>query len=387
MVCKCLKGCKKFNMIKVISYLTIFILYFHINATLSNDNLPKTMVWSSYEIGASGYSEASAVAEGMMKKYNIRVRLQPSGTSIGRLLSLKRKRVSVGFLGSEAYFASEGIYDFASKKWGPQDIRIILGRPNTFGIIVAGNSDIKTIADLKGKKVAYVTANPSLNVKVEGIMTLANLTWDDVEPKVYPGFTPTIKAVQNGRLDAAGAVPTGSAVYELAASKKGIRWLSMPKNNTEGWKRLNKIIPFMNPQLETIGAGLSSEKPVEIGGYHYPNVTVYASATEDEVYNFIKALDESFDLYKDINSIMYKWQLDIASGTPAEAPIHKGAIKYLKEKQLWSEENELWNNARLKRLSLLRNTWANFIKNNEDLDEKSFKIEWEKERNLVLAKN
>jgi hypothetical protein len=84
---------------------------------------------------------------------------------------------------------------------------------------------------------------------------------------------------------------------------------------------------------------------------------------------------------------MYKWQLDIASGTPAEAPIHKGAIKYLKEKQLWSEENELWNNARLKRLNLLRQTWANFIKNNEDLDEKSFKIEWEKERSLVLVKN
>jgi len=372
---------------KVISYLTIFIIYLHINTLSSEDNLPKTMVWSSYEIGASGYSEASAVAEGMMKKYNIRVRLQPSGTSIGRLLSLKRKRVSVGFLGSEAYFASEGIYDFASKKWGPQDIRIILGRPNTFGIIVAGNSNIKTIADLKGKKVAYVTANPSLNVKVEAIMALENLTWDDVEPKIYPGFTPTIKAVQNGRLDAAGAVPTGSAVYELAASKKGIRWLSMPKDNKEGWKRLNKTIPFMNPQIETIGAGLSNENSVEIGGYHYPNVTVYASATEDQVYNFIKALDESFHLYKDINSIMYKWQLDLASGTPAEAPIHKGAIKYLKEKKLWSKENELWNNARLKRLNLLRKTWANFIKNNKDLENKPFKIAWEKERDLVLAKN
>ena len=84
---------------------------------------------------------------------------------------------------------------------------------------------------------------------------------------------------------------------------------------------------------------------------------------------------------------MYKWQLDLASGTPAEAPIHKGAIKYLKEKNLWSKENELWNNARLKRLNLLQNTWKNFIKNNKNLDEKTFKIEWTKERNLVLAKN
>ena len=370
-----------------ITLVSIFLIYTNINASLSDNNLPKRMVWSSYELGASGYSEASAVAEGMMRKYDIRVRLHPSGTSIGRLLALKRNRVSIGFLGSEAYFSSEGIYDFSSKKWGPQDIRIILGRPNTFGIAVAGDSDIKTIADLKGRKVAYVTGNPSLNVKLEAMLAFANLSWEDVNPKIYPGFTPTIKALQNGKLDAAGAVPSGSAVYELAASKKGIRWLSLPQNNIEGWKKLNQIIPFMNPQIETMGAGLDNDNPAYIGGYHYPNVTVYASTSEDEVYNFIKALDQSFDLYKDINSVMYKWQLDIAAGTPAEAPIHKGAIKYLKEKKLWSIENEEWNNARLKRLNLLIKAWADFIKSNDNLDEETFKKAWLKERDLVLAKN
>ena len=62
------------------------------------------MVWSVYDIGASGYNEASAIAEGIMKKYDIRVRLLPSGTSIGRLLALKRKRVSVSFLENGSIF-------------------------------------------------------------------------------------------------------------------------------------------------------------------------------------------------------------------------------------------------------------------------------------------
>ena len=353
----------------------------------SNDNLPRTMVWSVYDIGASGYNEASAIAEGIMKKYDIRVRLLPSGTSIGRLLALKRKRVSVSFLGTEAYFASEGLYDFSAKKWGPQDLRLIIGRPNTFGIAEPADAGINNIADLKDKRVAYVTANPSLNVKVLGIMAFANLTFSDVEKVIYPGFGPTIKALQNGRLDAAGAVPTGSAVYELAASNKGIKWLDMPEDNIDGWKKLNKLVPFMKPQKEILGAGLDENNPAHIGGYNYPNLTVYAETSENEVYNFMKAIDESFSFYKDISAVMFKWKLELSSGTPAEIPIHKGAIKYLKEKNLWNEEDEKWNNARLKRLAILIGTWKNFLTNNDHLDGEEFKKEWLKVRELALANN
>ena len=161
----------------------------------------------------------------------------------------------------------------------------------------------------------------------------------------------------------------------------------MPKSNTEGWNKLNKLVPFMKPQIETLGAGLSEDNPTYIGGYNYPNVTVYADSSEEEIYNFIKALDESFNFYKDINSVMYKWRLDLSSGTPAEIPIHKGAIKYLKEKNLWSQKDEEWNNTRLKRLNLLKDTWNDFIQLNSKLDNKTFKIKWLKERESVLAKN
>ena len=117
-------------------------------------------------------------------------------------------------------FASEGIYDFAAKNWGPQNLRVILARPNTFGIAVPTNTDIINIADLKGKRIAYTTANPSVNVKVEAIMSFADLNWNDVKKTVFPSFTASIKALQTGKIDAAGAVPSGPGVYELAASKR-----------------------------------------------------------------------------------------------------------------------------------------------------------------------
>tara|TARA_B100000686_G_scaffold104414_1_gene111644 strand:+ start:5219 stop:6388 length:1170 start_codon:yes stop_codon:yes gene_type:complete len=388
MVWKRLKKGKKFIMQKFFLTLVLSIYFFNISV-LANENdidLPKTMVWSTYGLASSSYGEASAFAEALMRNYNMRVRLKPSGTGIGRLLPLKKKRVSLAFLGSESFFASEGIYDFSAKSWGPQNLRVIIARPNTFGIAVPANTNIHKIEDLKGKKIAYVTANPSVNVKVEAIMSFANLTWDDVTKIIYPAFSPTIKALQTGKVDAAGAVPTGPAVYELAASKKGIRWLDMPKENIEGWKKLQKVIPFMHPQIETLGAGLSESNSVELGGYRYPTLTVYADTSEDEVYNFIKAIDYSYKTFKNITPVMYKWNLELVAGTPIDAPVHKGAIKYLKEKNLWSQKDEEWNIKRIKRLNTLIEGWKIFLKDNINLKDEEFKIKWLEERKKLLAK-
>ena len=76
--------------------------------------LPETSVWTAYDLGSSGYAEASGIADAIMKKQPIRVRIVPSGTSIGRLLPLKQGKASYGFLANELYFASEGTFDFSS---------------------------------------------------------------------------------------------------------------------------------------------------------------------------------------------------------------------------------------------------------------------------------
>ena len=68
----------------------------------------------------------------------------------------------------------------------------------------------------------------------------------------------------------------------------------MPKDNIDGWKKLNKLVPFMKPQKEILGAGLDENNPAHIGGYNYPNLTVYAETSENEVYNFMRAIDEIF---------------------------------------------------------------------------------------------
>src|SRR3546814_17835994 len=63
--------------------------------------LPATMVWTSDDGGASGYAEASGVANALMKNNQVRIRIVPSGTSIGRLLPLVTGKANFGFLSNE----------------------------------------------------------------------------------------------------------------------------------------------------------------------------------------------------------------------------------------------------------------------------------------------
>ena len=107
-------------------------------ATLADDiKLPRSMVWSAYDLGSSGYAEASGIANALQKKHPTRIRIVPAGTSIGRLLPMATGKVKYGYLANEVFFAAEGTYDFADLAWGPQDLRIVLGRPATVGLAVA----------------------------------------------------------------------------------------------------------------------------------------------------------------------------------------------------------------------------------------------------------
>jgi TRAP transporter TAXI family solute receptor len=344
------------------------------SAAAQDAQIPDTMMWSAYDVGSSGYTEASAVADAMMKQYGTRIRIMPSGTSIGRLLPLKTNRVTYGWLANEVYFATEAIYDFSAREWGPQDLRILLGRPAGFGLGCAGDVGIETLADIKGKRVSRIQANPSVNLKVEAILAFAGLTWDDVDVVEVPSYGAALRGVVEGSNDCAGGVPTAGIFRELEASNRGINWPGLPEDNAEGWERLRAVAPFFAPTVETVGAGLSADNPGHLIAYKYPMVTTYAGTSEEEAYHLTKAMDETFGMYKDVNAVMPRWSIKESGTAPADAPFHPGAIRYLKEAGVWTDEAEAWNQKRLERMEKVRNAWDAALE--EALDQQVPDSEW-----------
>lgn len=330
---------------------------FGLSAGAAAADLPRSMIWSAYDVGSSGYTEASAIADGLMRQSDARVRIMPSGTSIGRLLPLKTGRASYGFLANEVFFAAEALYEFSSQEWGPQDLRVLLGRSAGFGMMTAADAGIESIADLKGKRVARVQANPSVNVKVEAILAFAGLSWDDVEVVEFPSFAASMRGVVEGTVDSAGTVPTGSIVYELEASPRGLMWPAIPAEDAAGWGRLADIAPIFEPLAETVGAGMSADQPAHMIGYRYPMITTYASTDADEVYAVTKAVAESFDSYKDVTAAMPRWDAKLSGKPVQDAPFHEGAVRYLKEVGIWTDEDQAWNDARLARMQKVQAEW------------------------------
>ncbi len=349
-------------------------------ALAADVNLPKNMVWSCYDVGSSGYVQASAIANGFLKKYDIRVRLVPSGTGIGRTMALATKKASVGMLASEALFASVGSYEFASYSWGPQDIRSVLGRPTTVVLVTTEKSGIKTAADLKGKRVSWIPGSASLNVKMEAYLAFAGLTWDDVERVEFSGYADSLKALIQGNTDASISSPHASILYELESSNKGIFHIPLPPEDKEGWRRFQNVLASAFPRKETIGASISKENPVDAMGYRYPIVTVDADADAEFIYNLTKALDETFPLYKDAAAGMEDWNIKLSSGVPTDIPFHEGAIKYFKEKGLWTEENQKWQEQRVSKLEKIKKEWDKAIEEAQEkgLKEKEFESFWTK---------
>ena len=349
-----------------------------------DDTLPSTMIWTAYNVGSAGYANASAVADAFGKAYGTRIRIQPSSTAIGRLRPVVNERADLGFLSSGTFFATEGIIDFADREWGPQDLRVIAGKAAAFGMPTAADADIETIGDVRGKRLAYVAGNPSVNVKCDAVLAFAGLTRDDVDLRMFPTYTAAMSALKQDKADATCTLTTPSLMYELAESPRGIHWPEMPAADKEAWDRVTRMAPYASPYTETVGAGVSEDDPVELMGYRYPQIVVRADTSEARVYEIIKALDETFDIYSNVSAAMPRWDLEEAGHAPMGAPFHPGAIRYLEEKGIWNDEDQAWNDKRLKRLEALQSAWKETVEAHPDASEEAFAEAWAERRAAAI---
>lgn len=346
--------------------------------------LPDTMVWSTYDVGSTGYVEASAIADAIGKAHGTRIRLQNSGTSIGRVLPVVQRRAQYGWLANELFFAVEGIYEYAVPDWGPQDLRVLMGRASSFSIAATKVSGITKPEDLKGKRLAIARANSSVMIKTEPILAFAGLTWKDVEIVEFPSYGATLAALVTGKADAAGCAPQAAKLRELEASPNGISWVQLDPANKAGWARAQKAVPFVEPFQESVGAGMSEDKPVWVMGYRYPMVTTLGSADANEVYAVTRAIAEGFPAYKDASPIMKRWDPKAAGTAPMDAPFHDGAIRYLKEAGYWTAESQAWQTGAVARQAALRKAWSAFKAGSVPSDQAAFTEAWLARRDEVI---
>jgi TRAP transporter TAXI family solute receptor len=348
--------------------------------------LPPTMAMTAYDTGTSGFNITVGVGKMMKDKYGSDVRVLPAGNDVARLAPLRSKRAVASAMGVGTYFAQEGVFEFGVKDWGPQPLQMLLSSVDCNGISlgVAADTGVKEVKDLKGKRIGFVVGSPALNQNALAVLAFGGLTRGDVKIVEFAGYGAMWKGLLNNDTDAAVAATISGPTKELETSPRGLIWPPLPKNDKAGWARMKKIGSYYFPHLATCGAGISPQKPVELGSYPYPIYVVYASQSADQVYSITKAMIDGYDDYKD--STPGAAGLGAARQTKNwVVPVHAGAVKALKEAGHWTAEQEAYNNTLYKRQEALASAWADYNKGNPPSEEKAFFDGWLKARAAALA--
>lgn len=348
--------------------------------------LPGTIVWTAYGVGTAGYNQSVAIGAALKKNLGVNLRVQPGKNDISRMAPLRDGKLQLSANGVGTYFGQEGVFDFASPDWGPQKLRLLLMNNGEANIVmgVAADAGVKKMADLKGKRVVWTVGAPALNHNIASGLAFAGLTWDDVKKVEAPGFSAGWAAVVNNQADAAFASTVSGTVKKLEASPRGLYWIPMPHDDKAGWARVKKLAPYTGPHMATIGAGISKDKPQEGAAYPYPVLITTDKGDPELMYNLVKALDLYYDDYKEGVPGIAGWAMSKQVFEWA-VPFHDAAIKYFKEKGVWTDAHQKHNDALVKRQDVLAAAWkAQKAKNISDKDK--FAKDWLEARRAALKK-
>ena len=341
---------------------TVALLGFVMQAHSADSNFapefPRTMSWSAYNLGTTGYNQAVGIGKALKDNYNVNLRVLPGKNDVSRLLPLQRGRVQFSANGVATYFGQEGVFQFAGKTWGPMRLRLVMAShgDSNQALGVANDLGIKSYADLRGKRVPYVRGAPALNVTTEAFLACGGLTWDDVERVDLPGYNAMWTGIVNGQVDAAYATTVSGPTRKLEASPRGIFWPPAPHDDAGCWQRMDGVVPFMQKHMATRGAAISEDNPHEGATYPYPMLITLAGQDEQLVHDLAKAIHIHYEEYKNADPGSIGWAME-RQNFQWVVPFHEGAVRYFKSIGVWSEADDAHNSRLIQRQNVLATAW------------------------------
>lgn len=374
----------KINKSLLVSVLSAASLFAH---SAENVELPSTLAMTAYGTGSAGYTQMVSIGNLLQNEYGTSVRILPGENDVSRMTPLRMGRVPLCACGIASYYGSEGVLLFADPDWGPQPIRLISTSTASFGlgVAVAGDINVKTPADLKGKRVAYIRGDDALNVGTEAFLAFGGLTWDDVERVEFPGYGRAFEGIVADQADAAFTMSVAPPAQQLAASPRGIVWPELDPGNKEGWKRLRAVAPYFQPHKVTAAAGenYGKDNPWVGASYPYPILVGNKSLDDKIASSLIRVLIEDHDKYKDAAPGNAGYSLE-NQNMQWVIPYHDAVIEYYKEIGHWTDDMQAHQDKLVKRQEILKTTWETFKDSNPPEDEDAFRRGWMKARAKAL---
>ena len=308
------------------------ILAFAAAAFLAAGAQAQVLGFGSAPQGSIGYNMSSAIARTIAEAEGIQSRVQPYSGSSAVLPLVNSGELDLTVCNVlEMQEAANGEGPYAGRKQA--NLRVLgVIFPLYSSIFVRKDSPIKTISDLKGKRIPYgFSAQLTLNRIVDAILATGGLSGNkDIIPVLVPNVVRGADDFAEGKTDGGFFAIGAAKVAEVHKSVGGIRYLPV-SDDPAAVRAMQGIMAYayvttVNPSPAFVGL----DGPTKLMAYDYL-VAVGAHVKDDVVYKIAKAMYENKPkLVESLRAFNGFNPDDMHKSVPAS--FHPGSEKYYKEK-------------------------------------------------------
>ncbi len=212
------------------------------------------------------------------------------------------------------------------------NIRVVgMIMPLRTAIFVRADSDIKTLADLKGKSMTDgFTAQKTILPQLEAIFATADMSRNDVNKVNVTSVVAGANAFMAGDTDGFIFAHGAGKVREADAAVGGLRALPVADASETGLAKARKHWP--TAYFTKIKAGTTPGVDVDGTYIAYPLVVfTHAGVSDDTVFAMAKAMYEGKDEMVNTFKAFRGFNPANMKGDPGVAEFHPGALRFFQE--------------------------------------------------------
>jgi TRAP transporter TAXI family solute receptor len=215
---------------------------------------------------------------------------------------------------------------------GLKDLRILTAiHALRTPFFVRKDSTMRTIADLKGKRVALgYSAMRNIDIATRAMLATAGLSEADVKAVLVPNVVRGADDFIAGNADMFYFAFGGPKVREADATVGGLRVLEMDE---AGMPAARKIMAYGYASPVTPGPiFIGVEKPMKV--YAFDNVLITSSKVKDDlIYKVLETMEKNKDDLVAVQPVLREFTPAFGYAQYA-MPYHPGAIKFFKDRNL-----------------------------------------------------
>ncbi|WP_217125352.1 TAXI family TRAP transporter solute-binding subunit [Hydrogenophilus thiooxidans] len=258
---------------------------------------------------------------------NAKVNVQATKASAENLNLLAKGRGEVAFtLGDTFAYAWSGDAEAGFPTPLKQLRTLAAIYPNYIQIVASKDSGIRSLTDLKGKRVAVGAPRSGTEINARTIFQAAGFSYAELGKVEYVSFGESVELMKNRQLDAT-LISAGLGVAAVRDLGAALPIVLVPVPEAVVAKIGNPVF-----QPETIPAGTYEGQSEPVSTVAIRNyLATHDGVAEDLVYAITKALFEHLEALVAAHSAAKGVQLERAAENPP-APLHPGAARYYRER-------------------------------------------------------